>query len=147
MPAMIICGASRRTFALPKYTFEDERYEADRFQQSMKTHKSNAEELINAIPVVEVDGDTARCTGVNELGLGHPVQYIQLNRRYENTPTTCKWCGLRFRKREAAHDHHYWLNNTISLTSWVVEKWEWMKIIEFKMLLYYNLSLSFYWNI
>ena len=65
-----------RMFALPKYQFEDESYVADRYQVSMKSHKTNAEELINALPVVEVDGDTARCTGVNELGLGHPVQYI-----------------------------------------------------------------------
>ena len=94
-----------RYFALAKYSFDDESYDADRFQISMKTHKTNAEELINALPVVEVDGDTARCTGVNELGLGHPVQYIQLNRRYENTPATCKWCGLRFKKSGDGHHH------------------------------------------
>jgi uncharacterized Zn-finger protein len=95
-----------RLFGLPKYQFEDESYEPNRFQVSTKTHKSNAEELVNALPIVEVDGDTARCTGVNELGLGHPVQYIQINRRYEHTPATCKWCGLRFRKREGHHHHH-----------------------------------------
>ena len=39
----------------------------------MNTHGSNAEELINNLPIVEVRGNTARCTGVNELGLGHPV--------------------------------------------------------------------------
>jgi uncharacterized Zn-finger protein len=97
---------AQRAFALPKYSFEDEHYTPDRFQISVKSHKTNAEELINALPIVEVDGDTARCTGVNELGLGHPVQYIQLNRRHEHTPTTCKWCGLRFKKVEGAHDHH-----------------------------------------
>ena len=97
---------SQRSFALPKYQFEDESYEADRFQVSVKSHKTNAEELINHLPVVEVDGDTARCTGVNELGLGHPVQYIQINRRYEHTPATCKWCGLRFKKRDDGHGHH-----------------------------------------
>jgi len=43
---------------------------------SAKTHKTNAEELINSLPIVEVDGDTARCSGVNQFGLGHPVQYI-----------------------------------------------------------------------
>ena len=102
--ALYLLGASR-TFALPKYQFEDEAYQPDRFQMSVKSHKSNAEELINALPVVEVDGDTARCTGVHELGLGHPVQYIQLNRRYEHTPATCKWCGLRFKKREGGHHH------------------------------------------
>ena len=78
MPAVTLLGLRYpvRAFAIPKYSFEDEKFDADRFQISMKTHKSNAEELINNLPIVEVDGDTARCTGVNQLGLGHPVQYI-----------------------------------------------------------------------
>ena len=71
--ARALISAPMRTFALPKYQFEDESYEANRFQVSIRSHKSNAEELINALPIVEVEGDTARCTGVNELGLGHPV--------------------------------------------------------------------------
>ncbi len=104
--AVVLGIMPHRAFALPKYQFDDEQWQADRFQISMKTHKTNAEELINALPIVEVDGDTARCTGVNELGLGHPVQYIQLNRRHEHTPATCKWCGLRFRKSEHGHGHH-----------------------------------------
>ena len=78
MPAVALLGLRYpvRAFALPKYSFEDESYEPDRFQVSAKTHKTNAEELINSLPIVEVHGDTARCTGVNQLGLGHPVQYI-----------------------------------------------------------------------
>ena len=78
VPAMAMLGLRYpiRAFALPKYAFDDEPYQPDRFQISAKTHKTNAEELINALPIVEVDGDTARCTGVNQLGLGHPVQYI-----------------------------------------------------------------------
>ena len=62
----------------------------------MKTHGSNAEELVNSMPIVMVKGNTARCMGVNGLGLGHPVSYIQLNKRHVYSPTTCKWCGLRF---------------------------------------------------
>ena len=65
-----------RAFALPKYSFEGEAFQPDRFQMSAKSHKTNAEELINSLPIVEVDGDTARCSGVNQFGLGHPVQYI-----------------------------------------------------------------------
>ena len=78
LPAVTMLGMRfpLRTFALPKYSFDDEQFQPDRFQISVKTHKSNAEELINSLPVVEVSGDTARCTGVNQLGLGHPVQYI-----------------------------------------------------------------------
>ena len=78
LPTVALLGlrGATRSFAIPKYSFDDESFQADRFQISMKSHKSNAEELINNLPVVEVDGDTARCTGVNQLGLGHPVQYI-----------------------------------------------------------------------
>ena len=65
---------------------------------------TNAEELVNDLPVVEVQsGGTVRCTGVNELGLGHPVQYIQIDKRHKHTPTTCKWCGLRFRLAVGGH--------------------------------------------
>ncbi len=78
LPAVAMLGLRYpvRAFAIPKYSFDDEQFQPDRFQISMKSHKTNAEELINSLPIVEVDGDTARCTGVNELGLGHPVQYI-----------------------------------------------------------------------
>ena len=69
----------------------------------MKTHGSNAEELINELPIVQVRGNTARCMGVNELGLGHPVQYIQLNKRMHSSPSVCKWCGLRFQKADDGH--------------------------------------------
>ena len=70
---------------------------------SLDSHKSNAEELINQMPIVMVKGKTAKCMGVNELGLGHPVQYIQLDKRHTYTPTTCKWCGLRFQKVNDGH--------------------------------------------
>lgn len=67
------------------------------------THQTNAEELVNALPIVEVHGNVARCSGVNEINLGHPVQYIQLDRRHQYTPAVCKWCGLRFRKARSSH--------------------------------------------
>jgi len=107
LPTVALLGlrGAVRAFAIPKYSFDDEQFQADRYQISVKTHKTNAEELINTLPIVEVEGDTARCTGVNQLGLGHPVQYIQLNRRNEHTPATCKWCGLRFKKTADSHHH------------------------------------------
>ena len=61
------------------------------------THGTNAEELINSMPIIEVHGTVARCTGVHEMGLGHPVQYIQLDKRHKYAPVTCKWCGLRYK--------------------------------------------------
>jgi hypothetical protein len=56
---------SLRRFSLPKYRFEDEPYEPNRFQRSIKSHQTDGEELINALPIVEVSADVARCTGVN----------------------------------------------------------------------------------
>ena len=70
---------------------------------SAATHLTNAEELINELPIVEVSGNVTRCLGVQELGLGHPVQYIQLDKRHKHSPTTCKWCGLRFKKIDDGH--------------------------------------------
>ena len=50
------------------------------------------------MPIIYVKGNVARCAGVQELGLGHPVQYIQLNRVRPGTAAVCKWCGLRYAK-------------------------------------------------
>mmetsp|Transcript_29807 Transcript_29807/g.34167 ORF Transcript_29807/g.34167 Transcript_29807/m.34167 type:complete len:136 (+) Transcript_29807:2-409(+) len=72
------------------YWDEPEQAAADH-QASTFTHKSNAQELIHAVPVIEVDGDVARCTGVNEFGFGHPVEYIALNTRDRSRPNVCKW--------------------------------------------------------
>ncbi|CAI2383409.1 unnamed protein product [Moneuplotes crassus] len=83
--------------------WQDEEEEKDDPQESKFTHKSNAQELIAQIPVIEVDGDTARCTGVSELGYGHPVEYISLNTRDPSVPNVCKYCGLRFVKRGYLH--------------------------------------------
>jgi uncharacterized Zn-finger protein len=66
------------------------------------THGTNAEELINALPIVKVTRSVVRCTGTNEWSLGHPVQYIQLDKRNKNSPVTCKWCGMRY---QYAGDH------------------------------------------
>jgi hypothetical protein len=68
-------------FAIVKYSFDDEQFQADRYQISIKTHKTIAKEFINTLPIEEVEGDTVMCTAVNQLSLRHPVQYIQLNRK------------------------------------------------------------------
>ena len=65
-----------RAFSLPRYHFDDKDYEPTVTQLSAETHGSNAEELVNQMPIVYVKGNVARCSGVNELGLGHPIQYI-----------------------------------------------------------------------
>ena len=47
------------------------------------------------MPVIEVDGTLAVCEG-GSGGLGHPIQYIQLN-RVNPEPAVCKYCGLRYK--------------------------------------------------
>ena len=51
------------------------------------------------MPVIEVDMNIVRCKGVNELGLGHPVEYINVMGKHYHDPQVCKWCGLRYIKR------------------------------------------------
>eukprot|EP01035_Chromulina_nebulosa_P022090 gene22090-28598_t len=58
--------------------------------------RSNAEKLIGAVPVIEVDGITAVCDGGGGA-LGHPIEYIQLNLG-TSEPAVCKYCGLRYKK-------------------------------------------------
>ena len=65
-----------RMFGHTKYQFDDEDWQPNVYQLSQETHQTNAEELINSMPIIEVKGNQVRCTGVQELGLGHPVQYI-----------------------------------------------------------------------
>ena len=57
-------------------------------------HRSNAEELVNQVPPIEVEGHIAVCDGGGGI-LGHPIEYIQLDTISEE-PAVCKYCGLRF---------------------------------------------------
>mmetsp|Transcript_2039 Transcript_2039/g.4336 ORF Transcript_2039/g.4336 Transcript_2039/m.4336 type:complete len:108 (+) Transcript_2039:111-434(+) len=57
--------------------------------------RSNAEELIAKVGVVEVEGMVAVCNGGGGA-LGHPVEYIQLNTVKPGDIGECKYCGLRF---------------------------------------------------
>ncbi len=79
--AFLISPLSRYTFCgvIPRYHWVNKDVKPLDDQSSKFTHKSNAQELINQVPVVEVDGDIARCTGVQEMGYGHPLHYIQLS--------------------------------------------------------------------
>lgn len=74
--ARMVTSVPMRAFGHTKYQFDEEDYEPNQFQISEWTHQSNAEELINSMPIIEVQGNVVRCTGVQEMGLGHPVQYI-----------------------------------------------------------------------
>lgn len=56
-------------------------------------HRSNALELIEKHPIVEVEGEMAICDGGGGA-LGHPLEYISLQRPH--VVERCKYCGLRF---------------------------------------------------
>lgn len=56
-------------------------------------HRSNALDLVQEHPVVEVEGESAICDGGGGP-LGHPLEYISLQRPH--VVEQCKYCGLRF---------------------------------------------------
>lgn len=63
-------------------------------------HRSNALELIEKVPIVEVEGEMAICDGGGGA-LGHPLEYISLKRPGE--VERCKYCGLRFASKSWNH--------------------------------------------
>jgi len=65
-------------------------------------HRSNAEHLIDAMPIIDVHGGVAVCDGGGGA-LGHPIEYIQLNMVEEGVENECKYCGLRFRSVGGHH--------------------------------------------
>ena len=71
--------------------------------QYMNPHRSNAEELIDQVPVIKVKGNLATCNGGGGA-LGHPIEYITLNKIDPSQPTECKYCGLRY-VRDPAYGH------------------------------------------
>ncbi len=58
-------------------------------------HRSNAEELVDSLPVIMVQKAVALCDGGGGA-TGHPVMYIRLDKREGASPTACKYCGLRY---------------------------------------------------
>ena len=62
-------------------------------------HRSNALDLLNQLPVIEVEGEMAICDGGGGP-LGHPLEYISLQR--PGVIERCKYCGLRFKSKSWA---------------------------------------------
>lgn len=65
-------------------------------------HRSNAEQLIDEVPPIDVEGVLAVCDGGGGA-LGHPLEYIQLNTVKEGEAVQCKYCSLRFRSVGGHH--------------------------------------------
>ncbi|KAI4330798.1 hypothetical protein MLD38_029047 [Melastoma candidum] len=56
-------------------------------------------ELINEIPPIKVEGRIVACEGDSNPALGHPIEFICLDKA---EPAVCKYCGLRY-----VQDHHH----------------------------------------
>ncbi|XP_023534046.1 NADH dehydrogenase [ubiquinone] iron-sulfur protein 6, mitochondrial-like [Cucurbita pepo subsp. pepo] len=61
--------------------------------------KKSPMELINEVPPIKVEGRIVACEGDSNPALGHPIEFICLDRE---GPAVCKYCGLRF-----TQDHHH----------------------------------------
>ena len=88
-------------------------------------HRSDAEERIARVPPIVVDATTAACDGgappaapevsrahtllrAGGGATGHPIEFIQLDKRAGAVPATCGYCGLRFVMKAHGHggEHH-----------------------------------------
>lgn len=56
---------------------------------------SNAMDLVQSEQVIKVAGPVAICDGGGGA-LGHPIEYIQLDRGDAQFPAVCKYCGRKF---------------------------------------------------
>merc|ERR1719223_1735535 len=67
-------------------------------------HRSNALELIQKQPIIEVEGNMAVCDGGGGA-LGHPLEYIKLYPRPDSKDgaVSCIYCGLKYRKKGGGH--------------------------------------------
>ena len=67
-------------------------------------HRSDAEELVARVPVIEVASRVALCDGGGGA-TGHPIEYIKLDKRDGHSAATCTYCGLRYKMAAGAHGH------------------------------------------
>jgi uncharacterized Zn-finger protein len=56
---------------------------------------SNAMDLVQKASTISVKGPVAICNG-GDGALGHPLEYIQVNRADSQYPAICKYCGAKF---------------------------------------------------
>ncbi|XP_051138066.1 NADH dehydrogenase [ubiquinone] iron-sulfur protein 6, mitochondrial [Andrographis paniculata] len=63
------------------------------------TGKKSPMELINEVPPIKVEGRIVACEGDDDPALGHPIEFICLDKE---EPAVCKYCGLRY-----LQDHHH----------------------------------------
>lgn len=110
-------GEERTFSSSPDLTPDKSHYVLSRQKSEYKLgkHRSNALELLQKQPVIEVEGNMAVCDGGGGA-LGHPLEYIKLGARAdygqdgngtEEDGVACIYCGLRYRSKSSGHhDHH-----------------------------------------
>jgi len=77
------------------------RLERTESQYKLGKHRSNALELIEKVPPIEVEGDMAICDGGGGA-LGHPLEYIKVGYR-GGKPVSCVYCGLKYVQKAGGH--------------------------------------------
>ncbi|KAG7396346.1 hypothetical protein PHYBOEH_002481 [Phytophthora boehmeriae] len=80
-------------------------YDGKTLLEDVNRHRSDAEQRIAQVPVVEVAGNVAVCDGGGGA-LGHPVEYIQLDTVKHHSAQTCKYCGVRYKMKAGFHGGH-----------------------------------------
>ncbi|KAL3801756.1 hypothetical protein ACHAWO_013905 [Cyclotella atomus] len=70
-------------------------------RSTLDKHRSNALELVNKVPPIEVEGDMAICDGGGGA-LGHPIEYIKVG-YHGGKPGSCIYCGLKFVQKKGGH--------------------------------------------
>eukprot|EP00550_Attheya_septentrionalis_P013066 CAMPEP_0198303068 /NCGR_PEP_ID=MMETSP1449-20131203/56696_1 /TAXON_ID=420275 /ORGANISM="Attheya septentrionalis, Strain CCMP2084" /LENGTH=93 /DNA_ID=CAMNT_0044005553 /DNA_START=498 /DNA_END=779 /DNA_ORIENTATION=- len=64
-------------------------------------HRSNAMELIEKQPVIEVEGHMAVCDGGGGA-MGHPLEYIKVGHMH-GAVKKCIYCGLKYKQKAGGH--------------------------------------------
>ncbi len=59
---------------------------------------------MSKVPVIEVAARVAMCDGGGGA-TGHPVEYMQLDKKDGRSVATCAYCGLRYRAAAGGHHH------------------------------------------
>eukprot|EP00978_Attheya_sp_CCMP212_P047001 scaffold421184_cov56-Attheya_sp.AAC.6 len=71
------------------------------WRYTLGKHRSNAMELIEKQPVIEVEGHMAVCDGGGGA-LGHPLEYIKVGHMHGSVKK-CIYCGLKYKQKAGGH--------------------------------------------
>ncbi|XP_027160511.1 NADH dehydrogenase [ubiquinone] iron-sulfur protein 6, mitochondrial [Coffea eugenioides] len=66
------------------------------------TTQKSPMQLINEVPPIKVEGRIVACEGDSNPALGHPIEFICLDKE---EPAVCKYCGLRYVQDHGSHHH------------------------------------------